>query len=961
MADAHGEVIRRDLRAFLEVGAVDDFSDGVLLERFIAGRGDAASSAAFAVLVERHAAMVHRVCRGVLRDRHEADDAAQATFLVLARRAVAIRQADSLASWLFGVALRVARRARAAEKRRHDRERQGGEMRARAVASPELVEAWAELHEEIGRLAERHRAPVILCGLEGLTHDQAAARLGLPVRTVQRRLAEARDRLRHRLGRRGLAPAVGLLDATAVSGATSATWVGATVRAATSIAAGGATASAASAAVTSLTEGMVETMRLGRWKAIAAGTLAPGVACVALVVAGWTAIPAERPAQVVASRADEVTIRRNSIGPRIDGIVVDEAGRPVAGAAVSVLWTADPRPTSTAADGTFTLDTDEPRRVNLAFLATADEGGRQGIFRYQDFTTNKDPRTPVRIVLRPAREVRVTAVDGRGTPVPGAEVFLLDLVFPVARGTTDDRGSVSLRAPAEAMTQYLFGLKPGVGFDYFETSQSTPPTFRPPPPEVRLHLDGARTVRVKAVDSSGRPASGIDLVPWLVRKKGKLNEVNLSAFEVKSRTDATGVATFDWLPAEMQGRATFLNASPDYSLADRVDYDADRPVAEVAARVSRNVRVAGRVARPDGTPAPGILIEATGVTRSSSNSGFGRTRTGPDGTYSMKVAAEEIYVIAVLDETWAAPTRSGVVAREGQDLEGIDFALSQGAVIRGRVTAGPASKPAVGETVVLNEHGAIVQTKAFAGRSNLMRATETDGDGRYAFRVGPGTYSIKGPTDPAGRDRPAEQLVVIEDQVVEKDFHLRRQVQLGKLLRGVVHARTADGPVIARAVVVEEPIGARIPPIRGVADDRGRFELPHHVEMALVYARSPLGDLAGYEMADEDREEVTILAAPAASARGRVVDAAGKPRAGVTVHYAVLIGPEADRPPIAIGDLTTTDAAGRFTAVGLLPGMRCRLSASNPEGGNSRDITFDVDGPTPIDLAPITLEPTGRR
>jgi RNA polymerase sigma factor (sigma-70 family) len=966
MADAYGEAVCRHLRNVLEAGAVGSLTDGVLLERFVAGRGDAKSSAAFAALVERHGAMVRRVCRGVLRDGHEADDAAQATFLVLAHRAIAIRRADSLASWLFGVALRVAARARIAEARRRRRERRGGEMRAQEANGQSREESWAGLHEEIGRLAERHRGPVVLCGLEGLTHDQAAARLGVPVRTVQRRLVEAKDRLRIRLVSRGLAPVVGLLGAGAVVESAQAAWAEATVRSALSIAAGGTTASAASVTVAALTEGVVTTMALGRWKVIAAGLLTCGVVSAAWVAVARVPAPTGRPAQVVAEKADAAAIRGASLGPRVEGIVVDEQGRPIAGASVAVLWAVVPRPTTTAADGTFALKTDDPRRANLAFIATADAGARQGIFRYQDLSGGKDPRMPVRIVLRPAREVKVTAVDGKEAPVPGAEVFLLDLVFPVARGRTDARGVVTLRAPTEAMTQFLFGLKPGVGFDYFETSRSVPPMFTPPPPEVRLVLDGVRTVRVKAVDSAGRPVPEVELVPWLLRKKGKLNDVNLSGFEIKARTDAAGIATFDWLPADMQGQAMFLLASPEYFLPDRVEYEADRPVAEVVARVLRNVRISGRVVKPDGAPAPDILVEATGGgSRNPASRGFGRTRTEADGTYTMSLAPEESYMIAILDDAWAAPTRSGVIVSEGHDLGGIDFTLGKGAIVRGRVTTGLTSAPAVGETVILDEQGSIVAAGAIADRNDrfvesLMRVVETEGDGRYAFRVGPGGYGLRGPSEPLGPRRSEEQFSVAEGQVIEKDFHLRRQVRLGRALRGAVRARTSDGPVIAGAVVVEEPIGARVPPVRGVADDRGRFELPRHVERALVYARSPNGDLAGYVMADEDRDEVTIVAAPATSARGRIVDASGKSRAGVTVHYAILISPGGDNPPVAAGDSTVTDADGRFTAVGLLPGTRCRLFASNLEGGNSKDRTFDVDGPAPTDLGAITLDPTGR-
>jgi hypothetical protein len=97
------------------------------------------------------------------------------------------------------------------------------------------------------------------------------------------------------------------------------------------------------------------------------------------------------------------------------------------------------------------------------------------------------------------------------------------------------------------------------------------------------------------------------------------------------------------------------------------------------------------------------------------------------------------------------------------------------------------------------------------------------------------------------------------------------------------------------------------------------------------------------------------------SAGGRVVDSSGKPRAGVMVHYSLIIRPEGDGPPVTAGDSTTTDADGRFTATGLLPGTRCRLFASDPEGGNSGDRTFDVGGSASTDLDAITLDPAGRR
>jgi RND family efflux transporter MFP subunit len=189
-------------------GTAVGLSDRDLLERFLQP-GHESGQAAFTALVERHGPMVLRVCNQALRDPHAAEDAFQATFLVLARQARSIRERDSVASWLFGVASRAAARIRMMESRRQRYERRGASVRLhRETVVPGPSDTWPELHAEIARLAEKYRVPVVLCYFEGLTHDQAAARLGWPVGTVKTRLARARDQLRSRLERRGWSSAL---------------------------------------------------------------------------------------------------------------------------------------------------------------------------------------------------------------------------------------------------------------------------------------------------------------------------------------------------------------------------------------------------------------------------------------------------------------------------------------------------------------------------------------------------------------------------------------------------------------------------------------------------------------------------------------------------------------------------------------------------------------------------------
>jgi RND family efflux transporter MFP subunit len=199
--------LTRQIGTLLEFGTSAGLTDGQLLERFMTRDGETAERA-FTALVERHGPMVMRVCRGVLADPHDADDAFQATFLVLVRKARALWVHDSLGPWLHQVALRTSSHARAAALRRRRHEASAAAARpSDLMTEPQPDDLGPLLHEEIGRLPDRFRVPVVLCDLEGSSHEQAARHLGWPVGTVKSRLARARTRLRELLLRRGVAPA----------------------------------------------------------------------------------------------------------------------------------------------------------------------------------------------------------------------------------------------------------------------------------------------------------------------------------------------------------------------------------------------------------------------------------------------------------------------------------------------------------------------------------------------------------------------------------------------------------------------------------------------------------------------------------------------------------------------------------------------------------------------------------
>ena len=282
-----GTVLQRLDRLFSD-GTLAGLGDGELLERFRTRRDEAA----FEALVELHGPMVLGLCRRFLRDPRDVEDAFQATFLVLVRRAGAIRNGGLLSSWLYGVALRVATRARTNLLRRRGREHSLGA--AEFASTPDghdMLGLGPVLDQELSRLPAKYRAPLVLCYLRGRTHDQAASELCCPVGTVRSRMARGRDLLKRRLTGRGCAPNAALFGLGLgepwhlLTAALPERLVAATVDAAFAI---GSThtikAGAALAPALALTQGVVTSMKFAQFKWIGLCILATGLSAGGAVV-----------------------------------------------------------------------------------------------------------------------------------------------------------------------------------------------------------------------------------------------------------------------------------------------------------------------------------------------------------------------------------------------------------------------------------------------------------------------------------------------------------------------------------------------------------------------------------------------------------------------------------------------------------------------------------------------------
>jgi RNA polymerase sigma factor (sigma-70 family) len=302
------------LRKVVAVQSLDGLTDCELLERFVAAQDESA----FTVLVERHGPMVLGVCRRLLPGYHDAEDVCQATFLILARKAGSLRRKESLACWLHGIASRVAASLKRDVARRKCRE---ADAAPHSPGDPAVEVSWREvraaLDEEMGRLPEKYRAPLVLCYLECLTRDEAARHLGVSPGTLHGRLQRGRDLLRDRLTGRGLSFSsvlfAGMPDAV---GSLSAAFAISSAKAAALFAAGQPLTEVVGAKVLTLTQEVLKTMFLAKVKLGAALVLCAVLVLVggAFASLGFAQDSRPKPPAILAEKteSDEEFIRRLS-------------------------------------------------------------------------------------------------------------------------------------------------------------------------------------------------------------------------------------------------------------------------------------------------------------------------------------------------------------------------------------------------------------------------------------------------------------------------------------------------------------------------------------------------------------------------------------------------------------------------------------------------------------------------
>ena len=516
-----------------------------------------------------------------------------------------------------------------------------------------------------------------------------------------------------------------------------------------------------------------------------------------------------------------------------------------------------------------------------------------------------------------------------------------------AYGVSDSTGAATLHVPADAKVRVVVGFKSGVGCDYFENYISSESDIGPVPTEVKLVLDGADCSH--ACHRFGRSAIGRHPLRSSSDVKKRKNRfcgqhVLFVSAEGQRRIAAIRkgwIATCDWFPLALKlaipfDPIDFRYCCPASPYCDRVPDGVVQP-----AEMLRVVKVSGRVTAADGTPAAGILVQAEG--RGDTNLYCREyARTSADGTYSMDVYPRQQYIFAVVDPDRAAASITGVTMHQNQPRSGLDFRLVRGTLVEGRVTFGSKAEPIAGETVLVVTVGPtlpkslMLEIKGQAAQ--LCRWADTDANGRYKIRLGPGNYQIAAP------DWKYHDFTVGNESTVTRDYHLPR------LPRGqidvIVH--NADGSPAADVTLDSNAFRG------GRTDSGGRFHSERSQVAALLYAVDSAGRNAAIAALGPNDKNAELIMHPAMVAIGRSVGADGRPRANCFISAVIRMAGGADAPTVHQTAYAKSD--GSFRLTGLVDGTQCDVYVcTSMRCGISPAKKITIHGSGPIDLGDLPI------
>lgn len=650
----------------------------------------------------------------------------------------------------------------------------------------------------------------------------------------------------------------------------------------------------------------------------------------------------------------------------ISGRVIDDQSRGVPGVEVRGFAYSDVSETTTDADGRFVLNVLEERLRQLAVVADDAGSDRMGTYK-AEWSEPPTTETSIAISLAACRQLPVEVKDAAGEFAADVRVGAVVHYAPLVSVVTDADGKAVLRLPSDAKIQSLYAVKSDVGFDYKVVQTPRDETHRVDwfhNPPVQFQFAGSQTVRIGLVDTDERPVVGLSVYLWLLNKPDEPDSFNLSFTPTlfRATTDDAGVAEFRGVPDWDVRSLTFWPSTDEY-VRERITFGPnEHPDGLMTVKLDRLVPVSGSVELAEGRPAAGIRVSAVGDGYEL-NDFSGETTTDQHGRFEIRVAPNLLYMFAVQDEQWATGVIDGLIVRPDEPIMGLKFELRPATRIHGRVTVGPDEKPVAGQRMGLRQEGRDLHHLEGAELPNpensrtwiqpsVYRSVVTDEKGYFQFFVGPGKFTLSGPS----QVKPEKFEVAAQSEL---EFHFAApRPETGPFSGRVV---TGSPPRPVPDALIEGKYRAFVSrDLRLRADEQGQFSSERSLHRTVLYAKSPNGELAGIVEIGPDTEEATIPVASVASAKARLVDTeTGDPLPETEVQWGRNVHQGDDDAPweVAWGGTITTDAAGFFEIGGLVVGQEYSLSVPRGDGSYGVLPSFTPKTADSADLGDLRLKP----
>ncbi|TWU45696.1 Bacterial Ig-like domain (group 1) [Novipirellula aureliae] len=589
----------------------------------------------------------------------------------------------------------------------------------------------------------------------------------------------------------------------------------------------------------------------------------------------------------------------------------------------------------------------------------------------------------IEIQLIQARTGRVQVVDASGKPIEDASVAVqLNWPSTLSDIRSDESGVAEFRYPETERIESIVAWKDNVGLDYRVYSLSRLqqadalaeiPEF-PSDASETLTLEGTSPLKVRVVDDSGEPIANVSTYVWLLQKKSEANYLNLSYFteNFAQDTDDDGEVVFNWIPSWQESILQIWPNTDDF-VRSRGTYDPSAGDGTTTIKLERLVPIRGQVTDTDGNPVKGINIVATGAGYTMDDC-RATTSTDEEGSYELKVAPEQVYLVVAKDDQFASAPHTGFAVRANESIENKDFVLRDATRVFGTLTEEQSGELLPNERVVVYQYGTDLHSLdgvELANPENSRRwvrpmtvfSEMTNADGQFEVSLGDGQFDIRPP------HRGESKTFEIAGQS-ELKINITTVIQKTVELTGMVTEEETGEPIAnAKLAGVSQNFSGK--DWTATTNDEGKFRVLRSSDSTYVHVTNRDQDLGAISIVTPDQMQLDVQLKPTGSVTGQLfTDETKEPWPNQEINYGIDVpSVKGNTWSTRFGGRVITDVDGNFEIDGLVGGRDYSVNLGRTddgyywalpdfsvEAGESKDLGDVQTPPAPKPYVPLTLE-----